>query len=71
MALLVITINDPTLDRKSAEAAYARTAVETAMKEFERGKGTVTSGTILGLSSTGVANTTLGSWTYTATASNP
>jgi hypothetical protein len=71
MSLLVITINDQSMDKKSAEVAFARTAVETAMKEFERGRGTVTSGTILGVSGAGVANTSLGSWTYTPSATNP
>lgn len=71
MALLVISINDQTMNRKSAEVAFAATAVITAMKEFGRGEGTITSGTILGVSGAGVANTSLGSWTYTSTAPNP
>jgi hypothetical protein len=37
MALLVITINDPSLDKKSAEVAYAKRAVDEAIKEFGRG----------------------------------
>ena len=41
------------------------------MTEFQRGNGTVTSGTILGNSGTGSANTSLGTWTYTATATQP
>lgn len=71
MALLTISITDQTMDRKSAEVSFARRAVMEAMKEFERGNGTVTSGTILGVSGAGVANTSLGSWTYTASATNP
>lgn len=71
MALLTISITDQTMDRKSAEVSFAQYAVAQAMKEFERGRGTITSGTILGVSGAGVANTALGSWTYTPSASNP
>lgn len=70
MSLLVININDQSMDRKSAEVAFAKYAVAEAMKEFGRGNGTTTSGTILGVSGAGVANTSLGSWTYTPSASN-
>jgi hypothetical protein len=68
MALLVITINDPGVDKKSAEAAYAKRAVDEAIKEFGR---IITSGTILSRSASGVSNTSLGSSTYTSTASKP
>jgi hypothetical protein len=71
MALLVISINDQTMNRKSAEVAFAKYAAEEALKEFGRGNGTITSGTILGVSGAGVANTSLGSWTYTPSAANP
>lgn len=71
MSLLTIAINDQTMDKKSAEVAFAAYAVAEAMKEFQRGNGTVTSGTIKGVNGAGVANTSLGSWTYTASASNP
>jgi len=71
MALLVITINDPGLDKRSAEVAYARRAVDEAMKEFCRGNGTITAGTI-GSYTTGFNSpTSLGSWTYTPSAPNP
>lgn len=71
MSLLTIAINDQSMNKKSAEVAFAAYAVGEAMKEFQRGNGTVTSGTILGNSGAGVANTSLGSWTYTASATNP
>jgi hypothetical protein len=71
MALLVISINDQTMNKKSAEVSFSQYAVAQAMKELERGRGTVTSGTILGVSGAGVANTSLGSWTYTPSASLP
>jgi hypothetical protein len=70
MALLTVTINDPGLDRKSAEAAYIQRALQTVEHEVRRGNGTVTSGTILSYT-TGLGPTAIGSWTYTATATNP
>lgn len=71
-----ITIADATITatnpgRKSSEVAFAKYAVEEAMKEFGRGNGTVTSGTIVGTNAAGTPNTSLGSWSYTAFASNP
>jgi hypothetical protein len=71
MALLTVTINDPSLQKRSSEVAYAIGAINTVVKELGRGNGNVTSGTILGQSSAGVPNTPLGSWTYTPSASNP
>jgi hypothetical protein len=71
MALLVITINDPGVDKKSAEAADAKRAVDEAIKEFGRGNGIITSGTILSRSASGVSNTSLGSSTYTSSPSKP
>jgi hypothetical protein len=71
MALLVITVNDPGLDKRSAEVSYAKRVVDEAVKEFGRGNGTVASGTILSQSASGASNTSLGSWTYTSSASKP
>jgi hypothetical protein len=71
-----VTISDASITatnpgRKSSEVAFIINALETVEKEFQRGNGTVTSGTILGVNAAGVANSSLGSWTYTAFASNP
>jgi hypothetical protein len=71
MALLVISINDPGLNKRSAEVVFADTAVNEALKEFGRGNGAITSGTILGMGANGVANTSLGTWTYTTVAPIP
>jgi hypothetical protein len=71
MSILTIAIDDQSLAKKSAEVAFCRYAVEEALKEFGRGNGNVTSGTILGTSGAGVPNTSLGSWTYTPSASIP
>lgn len=70
MSLLTVTINDPGLDRKSAEAAYALRALQEVEKELGRARGTVTSGTIVSYT-TGLGPTAIGSWTYTPTATLP
>jgi len=71
MALLTITINDPGLEKRSSEVAFANHALQMVMKEFGRGNGQLGSGTIIGQSASGATNTTLGSWTYLSTASRP
>jgi hypothetical protein len=70
MALLTVTINDPSLDRKSAEVGYIKRALDEISKEIGRGDGTVTSGTILAYT-TGLGPTAMGTWTYTPSAGNP
>jgi hypothetical protein len=71
MALLTVSINDPSLAKRSSEVAYALNAIDIVVKELGRGNGNITSGTIVGQSSAGVPNTSLGSWTYTPSAANP
>jgi hypothetical protein len=73
MTVFVVTMTDPSpaLDKKSAEVAYILKFLDTVAKEIGRGQGTTTTGTVLGTSSGGTPNTALGSWTYTATATNP
>jgi hypothetical protein len=71
MAVLTITINDPVFDKKSSEVAYLRGVLRTLEMELGRGQGTVTSGAILGTNAAGTPNSSLGSWTYTPSASKP
>jgi hypothetical protein len=71
MTVLTITINDPVFEKKSAEVSYLVRVLEILKSELGRGRGTVTSGTIIGTNAAGVANTSLGSWTYAASASKP
>jgi hypothetical protein len=71
MSIFTVSINDPSLDKKSAECEFVKNAIAIAMNEFGRGNGTVTSGNVVGMSSTGASNASLGSWTYTPSASNP
>lgn len=70
MTTLTITITDPPVfDKKSSEVAYLLRVLDLLENELGRGRGTVTSGTIIGQSALGVPNTALGSWSYTASAS--
>ena len=71
MTVLSITINDPTFDKKSAEVQFLAKVLQIAAAEIQRGQGTVTSGTILGFNHAGHGHTSLGSWTYTPSASKP
>ena len=71
MTVLAITINDPSFERKSSEVAYLQGVLDIVKMEMGRGRGTVTSGTILGTNGAGTPNTSLGSWTYTASGSKP
>lgn len=70
MPLLSVTINDPLLDKKSAEAGYIQRALQEVEKEIRKGNGTITSGTILSYTQ-GLGPTVMGSWTYTPSATNP
>jgi hypothetical protein len=71
MTVLTITIVDQAFDKKSAEVAYLQRVLDTLKNELGRGQGNITSGTILGTNAAGVANTSLGSWTYTPSATKP
>jgi hypothetical protein len=71
MSVFVITINDQTFDKKSAEVQHIAKCLEVAAAEIQRGQGTVTSGTITHQSPSGAGHTSLGSWTYSPSASRP
>jgi hypothetical protein len=71
MTVLTVTITDQAFDKKSAEVVYLQRVLDTLKNELGRGQGNVTSGTILGTNAAGTPNTSLGSWTYTASASKP
>lgn len=70
MTVLTVTITDQSFDRKSAEVAYLQRVLDLLKNEIGRARGTVTSGTIIGQNPAGVANSSLGSWTYVSSASN-
>jgi hypothetical protein len=71
MSIFTVSINDPSLAKRSSEVAFIRKAVETALEELGRGNGNVTSGSVIGTDSGGNTNVSLGSWTYTSSASGP
>ena len=71
MTVLAITINDPAFEKKSSEVAYLQGVLQIVETEIGRGRGAVTSGTILGTNPAGTPNQSLGSWTYTASGSKP
>jgi hypothetical protein len=69
MTVLTVTIADQVFEKKSAEVGYILGVLRTLENELGRSQGKVTSGTIIGVSPAGVPNTSLGSWTYTASGS--
>lgn len=71
MTVLTVTITDQSFDRKSAEVAYLQRTLDLLKQEIGRGRGAVTSGNIVGQNAAGLASTSLGSWTYVSSASNP
>jgi hypothetical protein len=71
MALLTVSITDPLLNKKSAEVQFIQGALDTIAKEIGRGNGTVLSGTILGQANSNTSNVSLGTWTYTPSATIP
>ncbi len=70
MSVLTVTISDPSFtgQSKASEVAYLLRVLDTLKTEIGRGNGTTTSGTILGTNTAGTPNTSLGSWTYTPSA---
>jgi hypothetical protein len=67
---LSVTIKSYTFDKWSSEVAYNCYVLDLLKNELGRAKGTVTSGNIVGVSPAGVANTSLGSWTFVPSGSN-
>jgi hypothetical protein len=71
MPLLTISITDPGLDTKHAEIAFARYALGIATSELGKANGNATTGTIFGAGATPGGPASLGSWTYTPSATKP
>jgi hypothetical protein len=73
MTVLTVTITDPSPahDTKKAEVAYLHRVLELVGHDLQAAQGNTASANIVGRSAAGVPNTTLGSWVYTAAASNP
>lgn len=72
MSVFTVTINDPSpaFDKKAAEVGFIIRVLQEVEKELGRGQGTVTSGTVISTGASGTANTSLGSWIYTAAATH-
>jgi hypothetical protein len=66
-----ITVSGQTFDSKSAEVAFIQKTLQAAAQEIGQGRGTVVSGSIIGVNPTGVPNSSLGSWSYTPGATRP
>ena len=71
MSVLTITIVDQAFEKKSSEVAYIRKVLDVLATEIGRGQGTITSGTIIGQNAAGTPNSSLGSWSYSASGSKP
>lgn len=70
MALLTVTINDPGFDKKSAEVSFIERALQLVVTEVGAARGNRTNGMITGNIIKAGSPQTLGSWTYTASATN-
>jgi hypothetical protein len=68
---LTLTINATQFDKRSSEVAYLARVLEIAAAELSRGQGAVTSGSIIGTGQGQGGAVSLGSWTYSPTASRP
>lgn len=72
MTVFVATFVDQTFDKKSAEVGYIAKVLHKMADQLQASEGTLSaSQNVLGVNEAGVANTTLASFTYTASASNP
>jgi ribosome maturation factor RimP len=71
MAVLTVTITDPVFEKKSSEVAYLARVLENVAATLQRSQGNITSGNVLGVSSSGVPNTIVASFTYVASGTRP
>jgi hypothetical protein len=71
MSVFTITISDQTFDKKSAEVAYIAKCLELAAAEVQRGQGATTSGSIVHQAPNGNGHSSLGTWSYSPSASKP
>jgi hypothetical protein len=72
MTVFVCTFVDQTFDKKSAEVGYIAKVLELVAHSIQSSEGASSSATnVLGTNAAGTPNTTLATYTYTASASNP
>ncbi len=69
---LTLTITSQNFDKKSAEVAYYAKVLQIVAQELQSGQGARTSGPIMGMPpNVASGSVSLGSWTFTPTATNP
>jgi hypothetical protein len=71
MSVFTITIVDQSFPKRSSEVSYIAKCLEIAAAELQRNQGDLTSGGIIGMNPAGLANQSLGSWTYTPSGTLP
>jgi hypothetical protein len=72
MAVLTISITDPVFEKKSAEVAYLARVLENVASQVQRNQGNLAGvQNVLGVSSAGVPNTILATYSYVASATRP
>jgi hypothetical protein len=73
MTVFAITINDQTghFEHRCSEVSFICKCLEIACAELQRNQGDLASGGIIGMNPAGLANQSLGSWSYSASASLP
>jgi hypothetical protein len=71
MSVFLITINDQSFPKRSSEVSYIAKCLEIAAAELQRNQGDLLTGGIIGMNPAGLANQSLGSWTYTPSGTLP
>jgi hypothetical protein len=71
MSVFLITINDQSFPKRSSEVSYIAKCLGIAAAELQRAEGNLLSGGIIGMNPAGLANQSLGSWTYTPSGTLP
>jgi hypothetical protein len=73
MSVFTITINDQIghFEHRCSEVSYLAKCLEIACAELQRAEGNLASGGIVGMNPAGLANQSLASWTYAASAALP
>jgi hypothetical protein len=71
MAVFTISVADQHFEHRCSEVSYIAKCLEIAAAELQRAQGDLASGGIVGMNPAGLANQSLGSWTYTPSGTLP
>jgi hypothetical protein len=71
MSVFTITVNDQFFEHRASEVSYIAKCLAIAQAELQRAEGNLRSGGIIGMNPAGLANQSLGSWTYTPSGTLP